>query len=150
MPPSEHSTRGQDIVFYRTRWYSLAVTRVFRTRTFTRWMRKTGLSDRALIAAVSEMESGLIDADLGGHLVRKRVALPSQGKRGGVRTIVATKRSNRWFFLFGFNKSERANIDQDELKVLQEVAHDLLAFDDRQLIDALSAGEIIEVRDGKD
>ena len=96
------------------------------------------------------MESGLIDAELGGHLVKKRVALPGQGKRGGVRTIVATKRSNRWFFLFGFSKSERANIDQDELKVLQEVAHDLLAFDDRQLIDALSAGEIIEVRDGKD
>ena len=113
-------------------------------------MRKTGLFDHALMVAVSEMESGLIDADLGGHLVKKRVALPGQGKRGGVRTIVATKRSNRWFFLFGFSKSERANIDQDELKVLQEVAHDLLAFDDRQLIDALSAGEIIEVRNGND
>ena len=109
-------------------------------------MRKTGLSDNALMEAVSEMESGLIDADLGGHLVKKRVALPGQGKRGGVRTIVATKRSKRWFFLFGFSKNERANIDQDELKVLQEVAHDLLAFDERQLVEALSAGEIIEVR----
>ena len=126
------------------------MTRVFRTRTFTRWMRKTGLSDHALIAAVSEMKSGLIDADLGGHLVKKRVALPGQGKRGGVRTIVATKRSKRWFFLFGFSKSERANVDQDELKVLEEVARDLLALDDRQLIDALCAGEIIEVRDGTD
>ena len=124
--------------------------RIFRTRTFTRWMRKTGLSDHALMVAVLDMESGLIDADLGGHLMKKRVALPGQGKRGGVRTIVVIKRSKRWFFLFGFSKNERANIDQDELKVLQEVAHDLLAFDDRQLIDALSAGEITEVRDGKD
>ena len=113
-------------------------------------MRKTGLSNHALIEAVSEMESGLVDADLGGHVVKKRVALPGQGKRGGVRTIVATEMSNHWFFLFGFSKSERANIDKDELKLLQEVARDLLAFDGRQLTDALSAGEITEVHDGND
>lgn len=56
--------------------------------------------------------------------------------------------SNRWFFLFGFSKNERASIDKNELKVFQEVARDLLAFNDRQLADALSAGEITEVCDG--
>ena len=54
-------------------------------------MRKSGLSDDALSAAVSEMASGLVDADLGGYLVKKRVPLPGKGKRGGARTIVATK-----------------------------------------------------------
>lgn len=93
------------------------------------------------------MAQGLIDADLGGHVVKKRVALSGQGKRGGARTIVATKMSDHWFFLFGFSKNERANIDKDELKVFQEAARDFLAFDDRQLADALSASEITEVCD---
>lgn len=110
-------------------------------------MKKAGLSDSALLDAVSEMAQGLIDADLGAHLVKKRVALPGQGKRGSARTIVATKMSQRWFFLFGFNKNERANIDKDEMKLFQEVAKDLLAFDERQLANALSTGEITEVCD---
>ena len=74
--------------------------------------------------------------------------MPGRGKRGGARTIVATRRSDRWFFLFGFSKSERSNIDEDELKLFQEVAGDLLALVDRQLADALVAGEIAEVHDG--
>jgi hypothetical protein len=123
---------------------------VFRTRTFTRWMWKAGLTDSALHEAVSEMAQGLIDADLGGHVVKKRVALPGQGKRGGARTIVATKQAGRWFFLYGFGKNEQANIDKDELKVLQEVARELLEFDERQLATALAAGEIVEVSHAND
>ena len=108
-------------------------------------MRKAGLTDDGLRIAVSEMAQGLVDADLGGHLVKKRVALPGMGKRGGVRTIVATKRAGRWFFLYGFEKNERANVHADELKVLQEVAEVLLEFDERQLAAALAAGELVEV-----
>ena len=117
---------------------------------FSRWMRKSGLTDEALCHAVIEMAQGLIDADLGGHLVKKRVSLPGQGKRGGARTIVATKMSDRWFFLFGFSKNERANIDKDELKLLQEVASDLLSFNDQQLTTAMSNGQITEVCDDYD
>jgi hypothetical protein len=124
--------------------------RVFRTRTFDRSMKRSGVTDRALWAAVLEMSGGLIDADLGGHVVKKRVALPGQGKRGGARTIVATKLAERWFFLYGFRKNERANIDKDELRALQEVAKDLLRLDDRQLDIALQDGEIVEVRDGNE
>lgn len=108
------------------------------------------MSDQALRDAVSEMARGLIDANLGGHVVKKRVALPGKGKRGGARTIVATRMSDRWFFLFGFSKNERANIDDDELKVFQEVAKDFLAFNDHQLAAALSAGELTEICDGED
>ena len=113
-------------------------------------MGKVGLTDDALCEAVSEMAQGLVDADLGGHVVKKRVALPGQGKRGGARTIVATKMADRWFFLYGFGKSERASIDKDELKVFQEVAKELLGFDDRQLATVLTAGEIVEVCNGND
>jgi hypothetical protein len=124
--------------------------RVFRTRTFTRWMQKAGLADDSLVQAVSEMAQGLVDADLGGNVVKKRVALPGRGKRGGARTIVATNLGDRWFFLYGFGKNERANIDRDELKFFQEVAKELLGFDDRQIAKALSAGEIVEVLHGND
>lgn len=113
-------------------------------------MRKAGLSDDAICQAVSEMAQGLIDADLGGNVVKKRIGLPGQGKRGGARTIVATKMADRWFFLYGFGKNERANIDKDELKVLQEVAKELLELKDRQLAVALTAGEIMEVCNDND
>ncbi len=122
----------------------------FRTRTFSRWMRKAGLTDAALHHAVLEMAQGLIDADLGGHVVKKRVALPGQGKRGGARTIVATKMAGRWFFLYGFGKNERANVTSEELKMLQEVAKELLEFDERQLAVALATGEIVEICHDRD
>lgn len=141
---------GTWLAIYCTKWHALAMRRVFLTRTFTRWMRKAGLTDDALYDAVSEMAQGLVDANLGGHVVKKRIALPGQGKRGGMRTIVATNMADRWFFLYGFGKNERANIDKDELKVFQEVAKEFLELDDRQLAIALSAGEIMEVCDGND
>ena len=121
------------------------MSRVFRTRTFTRWMRKVGLTDEALYQAVDEMAQGLVDADLGGHVVKKRVALPGKGKSGGARTIEATKMADRWFFLFGFSKNERANIGSADLRALQELAHTLLGFNAQQLETALAAGELIEV-----
>jgi hypothetical protein len=119
--------------------------RAFKTRTFNRWLRKSGLSDRQLIAATAEMQRGLIDADLGGHVVKKRVALPGQGKRGSTRTLVGTNYRDRWFFLFGFGKNERDNITANELVVLQEIAKDLLALDDKQLEIAIENGELLEM-----
>ena len=65
--------------------------RIFRTRTFSRWMRKAGVSDSDLTRAVDEMMQGLVAAGLGGHLLKKRVAVPGRGKRGGARTILATR-----------------------------------------------------------
>ncbi len=67
--------------------------RVFKTRHFSRWLRKSDLTDAALCAAVSEMVAGLIDAEWGGDVLKKRVALPGRGKRGGARTLVATRKA---------------------------------------------------------
>ena len=78
------------------------VRRIFKTRYFNRWSRKTELTDESLCKAVSEMERGLVDADLGGGVVKKRVALSGHGKRGGARTLVVTNRDDRWFFVYGF------------------------------------------------
>jgi hypothetical protein len=96
-------------------------------------MRSTELADQALCVAVSEMARGLIDADLGGGVVKKRVPLPGRGKSGGVRTLVATNKGNRWFFVFGFEKNERANVSAKELEALQAIAADLLKLSSTQL-----------------
>ena len=122
--------------------------RTFKTRVFARWARKEGVADRALLAAVAEMESGLVDARLGGGLFKKRVGLPGGGKRGGARTIVAGNFRDRWIFLYGFAKNERENIDQKEERDLKRVAALLLGLDRAALGRLLEAGELLEVKDG--
>jgi hypothetical protein len=102
--------------------------RVFMTRYFWRWVRKTELTESALCSAVAEMASGLVDANLGGGVFKRRVALPGRGKSGSARTLVATNKGNRWFFVFGFEKNERANIDAKELEAVQRIAADLLGL----------------------
>ena len=119
--------------------------RVFKTRHFDRWMRKTELTDAALCAAVREMSQGLIDADLGGGLVKKRVGIAGRGKRGGARTLVATYKGSRWLFVFGFEKNERANIDADELEALQELATQLLMRSNDELAIAVADGALKEI-----
>lgn len=87
----------------------------------------------------------MIDADLGGCLFKKRVALHGQGKRSGARTIVASKVKGSWFFVYGFLKNERDNISDIELKALQALGKQLLELNDVQLKKALKANEITEV-----
>ena len=119
--------------------------RIFKTRHFARWMRKTELTDAGLCEAVREMSQSLIDADLGAGLVKKRVAMAGRGKRGGARTLVATNKNNRWFFVFGFEKNERANIDADELEAMQELAAQLLVRTHEELEIAIADGALKEI-----
>jgi hypothetical protein len=119
--------------------------RVFKTRSFNRWARRVGLADATLRRAVDEMLAGKIDAQLGGNLVKQRVALPGRGKRGSTRTIVATNRGDRWFFVHGFEKNERENIDADELETLQDLAVDLLNLSPAQLDAAARNGMLEEL-----
>ncbi len=117
--------------------------RVFKARHFSRWMRKTELSDLMLCHAVNEMAQGLIEADMGGSVVKKRIALPGRGRSGSARTLIATNKGNRWFFLFGFEKNERANVSTKELEALQEIAIDLLKHTAVEL-DALVASNYLQ------
>ena len=93
------------------------------------------------------MAAGLIDADLGGGVVKKRIGLAGRGKRGGARTLVATNKGNRWFFVFGFEKNERDNISDAELQALQDYSADLLERTDAQLDAAAADGTLLEITD---
>ena len=119
--------------------------RIFKTRHFARWSRKAVLTDAALRQAVDEMSNGLIDADLGGNVLKKRVAMPGRGKSAGARVLVATRKAGRWFFVFGFEKNERASVSPTELEALQEQARALLALSGMQLDAAVEHGALQEV-----
>ena len=119
--------------------------RVAKTKAFARWADSDSLSDEALAAAVAEMNQGLVDAHLGGQVVKKRVAMPGRGKRSGARTLVAFRQGESAFFVYGFAKNERANINDKEMKALKLLAKELLHYPAASLTKAIRAGELIEI-----
>jgi hypothetical protein len=118
--------------------------RIFKTKWFHRWAAKEGLTEAVLRATAIELEQGLGDA-LGGYVYKKRIALPGRGKRGGARTLIAYRSGHAVFFMHGFPKNERANIESDELKALRLLARELLGYSEQGLARAVEAGELIEV-----
>ena len=118
---------------------------VYQTRWFDHWARKQGLTTLSLCTAVREMTEGLYDADLGGGLLKKRIARPGQGKSGGFRTLVATNKGSCWFFVYGFPKNDRSNIDKDEEEALKKLAAHLLSLTTPMLVQAQRARELMEV-----
>lgn len=118
---------------------------VFKNRAFSKWASKEGLSDEALLNAVEEITQGLADADLGGHVFKKRVAVGSRGKSGGVRTLLAYQAGNRAFFIYGFAKNAKVNISNTELKALKLYTGVLLNYSSAELIKAAESGALIEV-----
>jgi hypothetical protein len=121
------------------------MNKVFKTRHFSRWMRKTELTNKALCDAIQEMIHGLIDADIGGGIIKKRVGIAGRGKRGGARTVIATNKNNRWFYMFGFQKNVRSNINTEEKEALQLLADDLLSMSIIALESACQNAELQEI-----
>jgi len=119
--------------------------RVFKTRWFARLARSEGIGDGSLREAIGRAERGLIDADLGGGLIKQRVARPGHGRSGGYRVIVAYRARDRAIFLFGFAKNERENISTDELVFLRELAKNWLAADAVTIYTEIEAGNLKEI-----
>ena len=128
--------------------YGLEVrmTRIFKRRDFARWQTGERLPDTVLCKAVREMESGLVDADLGGLLYKKREARPGSGKSGGYRTLLAARIGSRYVFLHGFPKSATANITREEKRALQFAGKVFLELRVGNLSKALQSGVLLEVR----
>jgi len=123
-----------------------ATMRIFKSRWFQRFARKEGIADAVLRQAVARAEKGQIDADLGGGVIKQRIARPGQGKSKGYRTIVLFRRGARAFFVYGFSKSQRANIDNDEEGQFKEAAKLVLALTEMQLAERLKRGSFVEVK----
>jgi hypothetical protein len=121
--------------------------RIFKTKSLARFARQRGISDASLVAAVERAMRGLIDADLGGHIIKQRVARSGQGKKGRLRMLIGM-RSDRAIFLFGFAKNERENIDNDQLKTLRDIVASWFAADETKIAQALNDGILVEVQHG--
>lgn len=121
---------------------------VFKTKWVVGFARRERIADATLRAAMSRVESGLVDADLGGGIVKIRVARAGQGRSGGYRMLIAYRAGTRAVFLYGFAKAERGNITADELLTLREIGADWMAADMDRIGRALEAGALQEVSDG--
>ena len=119
--------------------------RVFKTHRFAKWAAAEKLTDTVLAGAVVEIVQGLVDAELGFQVVKKRIALGGKGKRGGIRTLLAFKQGDKTFFVYGFAKSERADVSAKELRALKLLARELLSYTKPALAKAVKAGKLIEV-----
>ena len=124
--------------------------RILKNRWFDKFARKQGIGAAALRNAVVRAEQGLIDADLGGGVIKQRVAREGQGKSGGYRTIILFRSGRLAVFAFGFAKSDQANLAERDLADLRKLAALLFASTDQELDRAVATGWYVELRDGQD
>jgi hypothetical protein len=122
--------------------------RIYITKWVARFARREKIRDSDLAEAVRRAGLGLIDADLGGGIIKQRVARAGQGRSGGYRLLLAYREGHRAVFLYGFAKSERENVTEDELQTLREIGAAWLAADPPQLARAMKANALQEIRDG--
>jgi len=123
---------------------------VFKTRWFARFARHERIADVSLREAIARAERGLIDADLGGGLIKQRVARQGRGRSGGYRVMVAYRAKGRAVFLFGFAKNERENIGPDELVFLRELAGNWLDAGTAKIQEETEAGNLQEIEDDEE
>ena len=121
--------------------------KTIKTKLFTKWANKNDVSDASLLEASKEISIGNYEANYGNGVIKKRVANKGRGKSSSVRTIVAFKSGKDCFFIYGFEKSAKSNISQNEEKALKVVAASLYAYSDNELSQQLKKGVFIEVKD---
>lgn len=124
----------------------MQLVRVFKNTWFQRFARKERIADAALCDAVTRAEKGQVDADLGGSVLKQRVARPGAGRSGGYRVILLFRADDRALFAYGFAKSDRGNIGDDELAAFRQLAAEVLALSGEQLDALVAAGRFMEVR----
>ncbi|MEP6869026.1 MAG: type II toxin-antitoxin system RelE/ParE family toxin [Novosphingobium sp.] len=122
-------------------------TRIYKNRWFAKSASREGISDATLTAAVDLASRGLIDADLGGGLIKQRVAREGGGKSGGYRTLIFFREDERAVFAFDFAKSDRANLNAVELRAYKQAARIVLALTQAQIDTEVSEERLFEVND---
>ena len=125
--------------------------RVFTNAWFGRFARKEKIAANVLWDAVERAERGLIDADLGGGVIKQRISRPGSGKSAGYRTVLLYRRGEKAFFVFGFPKSAQDNMRDDEEEQFKKAAKVILALSDEQLLKWVEGGQLEEVsRNGEE
>ncbi|MGO9743639.1 MAG: type II toxin-antitoxin system RelE/ParE family toxin [Roseiarcus sp.] len=118
---------------------------IYQLEPFARFARSENIADENLVGAVERAARGLLDADLGGGLVKQRVARKGQGRRGGYRVMIAFRSGDFAVFLFGFAKSAQDNLADRQLIILRRIAASWLSADAATIQTAVELGELVEV-----
>jgi len=121
------------------------ILKVYKTKNFGRFQKSERLTDSELIDAIKELEDGLVEADLGGGVFKKRIKAQGRGKSGGFRTIIAYKQGDRAIFMYGYPKNtvkkSGKEISDKELSALRDMAKILFNVELNQ-----SSNSLIEVK----
>ena len=120
--------------------------RILKQAAFNKFAQKNDISDAALHDAVERAEKGQIAADLGGGVIKQRIAREGEGKRGGFRTIIIFRSMERAFFIYGFPKNKRDNIQSDEKETFKKLATHLLNISDKNVEALIEDGAYVEVK----
>ena len=120
--------------------------RVFKNAWFGRFARKEKISAEVLWEAVDSAEKGLVDADLGGGVIKQRIARPGESKSKGYRSIVLYRKGEKAFFVYGLSKSDLGNIRDDEQEQFKKAAKSILALSDGQIRQLIENGQFEEVK----
>lgn len=120
--------------------------RIFKNQWVTKFAKKHKISDSELLEAVERADNGLIDADLGGGVIKQRIARQGQGRSGGYRSLIFFKRGERAFFMTAFAKNDRENITDKELAELKKAAAIILAMTETDIEQAKSNGTFTEIQ----
>ena len=120
--------------------------RLLKDLEFHKWAKSEGVTNAMLCAAAVEIEGGLVDARLGGFLIKKRVAEPGRGKRGSYRTIAAHRQGNRLIFLHGFSKNEKDNISNKELKALRKLGDQYMEYSESTVSKQVAERIMVEIK----
>lgn len=119
--------------------------RIFLNKPFQRFARKEGIDEMDLCDAVERAERGQLDADLGSGVIKQRIARPGEGRSGGFRSIILYRVKDLAFFVYGYPKSKRANITDDELTGFKKLADVMLNYNAEQLKTAVETEVLREV-----
>jgi hypothetical protein len=120
--------------------------RIFKAKQFAKFARRERVTDALLKEAIDRARKGSVAADLGGHLIKQRVARPGQGRSGGYRVLIAFHGGERSIFLYGFAKSDLDNISPRELSTLRDLASAWLNASDEMIDAALKDGLLTEIK----
>ncbi|HXE06369.1 MAG TPA: type II toxin-antitoxin system RelE/ParE family toxin [Acidobacteriaceae bacterium] len=118
----------------------------YATKPFSRLARKARIDDEQLWLAATDANEGRIDADLGGGVVKQRIARTGQGKSGGSRSILLLRRGRRAVFVYGFEKKDQANIAPGDLELFRELAPIYLDASEAQMIRWMETGAVRRIQ----
>jgi hypothetical protein len=123
---------------------------VYKNKAFARFAKKARITDSDLWKAAQLADKGVIDADLGGGVIKQRIARAGEGKSGGSRSIVLFRRGDRAVYVYGFEKKDLANIKPDELEAFRELAKVILGYNKVEIENMVKLGALFKVQEPED